>query len=1249
MTTLNKSNFFQKVQQILEKYYLIPLDGAEKKNLKDGFIERPIHGATHASRAALWALTMHNYLQNISPDFVNESMAKIARHLNIETEELLLLILITMVCHDAARKGEGQDLWEAESAQITHEVLLELGLEENHAKLFSMANKFKDSPQEYSKLLNLSGIGSQDLNAFGYIRSIINLGDNLDLPRCVGDFKAKFIFKTLKNIKGFNEDLHAKDVMELLKEIHHIIYEQGDMLFSCNVLDLKSEIQTQHEAHISFKEKVSYEHAENVLAALFEDLAKNPKIQPLLAGLNVPKVQKYTSEAAYDPFIHGTNSSILSILPKSNFEILSPLEMMGTYHAAPMTGELTQGGYRSIQPKGIGKTSFAKISAQGKNSYTLSKVLSNYTNLEVGLTNKNLEYFKQACDAGFKQSYLNINLILIYFVRARQSHDSLEQVISQDDLSLLFEKIEGSIQFYYFMQLLGTHIFPNVAELNKFRIFENSKYPKVTDEGKRMHLAAANFLTYENIVQKIMDNKINIKEIIDNPTKENLTKILNILEVPKTCTLKDTYGNVVEKDIKLPLTQFFSMEPYAFKNAYDASDENVFSQMQAKMDGSNGIHQLLTNFISGYATNEFFLSLGEDAKQHLEALQKRMQLFKDLINTPQSQFKITAIQEYFLERKFPLVLLSEAEESINLFSFGTEEYRSNSNLKFGTDIKIIATDTNFHRLEILKYLELHNINTIQVILFSDLEKIKANHKKPVSPQHNEGVPTLKWMAAQKAQEHFGESVKNNSSLFSDKSKKNPKLYSEKNISEVSNLLGDAKTYQDIQFEPCCVYRCSTPTHHSAIEILVKAGVQKSDFKSLIGYSAKDNLIVAKLIGYLSDLNLPQLYIKVLNDAVLRQVLALFFIENIKEGITEDLLNNTVVINYIDSHRHSFGKDSIQAIIALYHYDPNLLSPDTMWTILTTSSLVTLINYFEKNNLKKYFGTLINNSGIAYQLFNELDKGHMSNQMVPSILDDKNIIRAVTKYYIYLSDKRELDAAFILSGLGIEINSKISYELTKAIHQLNQHGFTDKATYLKVMSSTAIINTLSNHDFKTVFQINTVLKGDEFNTLNAELGRINQYPQLSKMLAFANNKDEWNSCSQFFDLLANLKTQQSLFKNTNKNAYDVAGALIDDINYEIDNYFSFANNNPNKIHSFSVQCNKLIEVARAVLEVNTGILGVVDSALFSLSYFYPTKNQQPKNPTYSFFKNDTSELLGGMKETLGKMEKDGSDGTNNFPK
>lgn len=721
--TLNKNNFSNKIQESFEKYYLKPMDDSVKKNLKDGYIERNIHGAMHAARATLWSLMMNNVLQEIAPDYVKTSLEKIARYLNTDIEHIQLIVLITVACHDAARKGESQDHWEVQSGDITAEILKEIGLNENQAKLFAKAVTFKDKREEYFSELKKLNIDEKDYNAFDYIRKLVNLGDNLDLMRCVNPFKSKYIFDTLKTVEGFDEAIHHDVIMKFIIAIHQFIYDQHDMRFKCDIRNTKNEIVGSLPCRLSNKEKVKYEHADNVFAVLFEEVSNNPIFQAYISDFTVPHAKKYEEAVAFDPFVHGTNSSIFSMLPKTNFQILPILTMLEDFQVAPMSGELTRGGYNIVgttlvKEENIGRTSFARMTTTGYNSYTLEKVLSGYTSLKVTSSDTSLEDFKYALSLGLRLAFANINLILIYFTRARQTHASLEEVISSDALIKLQTDINATTQFFYFIQLLGEYIHPNFNAI------------KESGLGRDVSDAGYTLLTFEYIVNKITENKLDMKAILDNPTHENLLKALTVLEFPKKCTIKSGYSGK-DKEVEFQTTQFFCLEPdyTGVKKLYENMD-NLFSYFQQNYGSGATIHEILEKFLSKRADRDFFEKLSKKAQQHIIILNDRVRLFQKLVETPQSQFTLTEDQKYFLKQSIPIIIISEAEDKILLHDNHADEYRSVLPLKLGDDITMFATDTYAHRLEIVKFLEQYHIDNVQVVLFNDLKMSKVSKKAP---------------------------------------------------------------------------------------------------------------------------------------------------------------------------------------------------------------------------------------------------------------------------------------------------------------------------------------------------------------------------------------------------------------------------------------------------------------------------------------------------------------------------------------
>jgi len=770
MINLNKDNFPHTFQAMLEKYYLQPMDGSEKTNLKDGSIERTIHGAEHASRATLWALLMNNHLQKIAPIYTSSALEKIAVHCGASVEEVLLLMLMTMGCHDAARKGEGRDVWEAQSALVVLEVLKDLGLKEEHAKLFSAAVEFKDDSRAYENQLFILGVRS--VSEFDYIRKIINLGDNLDIMRCVSHFNFKNIFDTLNKIPGFKEE-HHDGILNLIQEIHQFIHDQNDMLFSCTLKDLRANDVVTLQSSFSKTKKVKYEHAGNVFAAIFANALKNPKFAGLITCLSLPETQLYEGEPAFDLFVHGTNTSILATLPKTKFTVMSPLEMMDTYQTAPMTGELTCGGYDAVgkpmRDTSMGKTSFGIMSSKG--SYSLERIQSSYTALKVGSDKLSLDAFKKAALNGLDGAFSNINLLLIYLTQSRQTHDCLDDVIHGEELKTLKTSLDATTQFYYFMQLLGTHIHPD------FKAIESSDISNILP--KMVHT----FLTFRGVVDKIISNKIDMKAIVENPSPENLHRALLVLQFPEEHTFNS--GLKDECKIKLSTTQFFCLESTEAPGAglYKPHDpEYRFGNLAKNISGYR-INDLLVSFSQRRLSTSYFLTLGKLAKQHLEAFQERVAIFEKLVEAPQSQFTFTPMQSYFLEKKYPLILCVENEEKIQLHNFSDEEYRSKEALSFGKDIKIIATDTPSHRLEILKYLEVHGIKTVQVVLFDDLSKSKQTRERP---------STEKWLCAK-------EVSKNEHAFFRGALLKTKPAHGDENIKAVEMLLEDARLYQSIDF------------------------------------------------------------------------------------------------------------------------------------------------------------------------------------------------------------------------------------------------------------------------------------------------------------------------------------------------------------------------------------------------------------------------------------------------------------------
>lgn len=68
----------------------------------------------------------------------------------------------------------------------------------------------------------------------------------------------------------------------------------------------------------------------------------NNKINPT-KKIDLNNTVDKLSFAITNPYLHGTRSSILNILPHTEFLIMDDISMIKHYGLAPMSGELTRG------------------------------------------------------------------------------------------------------------------------------------------------------------------------------------------------------------------------------------------------------------------------------------------------------------------------------------------------------------------------------------------------------------------------------------------------------------------------------------------------------------------------------------------------------------------------------------------------------------------------------------------------------------------------------------------------------------------------------------------------------------------------------------------------------------------------------------------------------------------------------------------------------------------------------------------
>ncbi|HTM64537.1 MAG TPA: SidE phosphodiesterase domain-containing protein [Gammaproteobacteria bacterium] len=731
MFKLTKANLREKIQHIIETYYLQPFNRSKKNNLRDGYIERKLHGGMHAARAVIWSSMMHQFLSQHASQHVTKSLKAIGKYTGMYADEIILHTLFTVSCHDAAREDDNGDHNEKPNADIAKKELIQLGVDDKTAAIFAAAIEFKDQPDEFRAAILKLGITDSDTQYFNYLRLLVNLGDNIDLLRCVGKFEFKYLAESLAAIPELSLDTIKNELFDILKQVQQCISAQHDMYFKNKILDENSVIISITPDHYSDAEKVKYEHADNVFDCLYDSASHFDKLKKYIPELTVNAPQPADIKPTFDPFLHGTNSSIFAVLPKTKYKLMSPLKMAEKYHAAPLCGELLGGGYDSVGRRDIKKGNYGNIAfgrlSSGVNSlsdesnhYTLNKILQNYS---TPVSNDNsINRFREQCNDGTRKSFSNINLINIYLARARQNHP-INMIITPDEIANLNAKLHIVTQFLYFIQLLGTHIFPD------FALIESLGFnPK--------HVGAAVYATLDinHILRYIAKHKINCKEILENPSKENLETALGILALPYTkITITTGCFRAHKSVIELPVSQLFCLHEstlnYYVDKKGDSPDYFYYKMMQGRSE-SYSINSLLEGFVSTSYSTQFVKDTVQFAQKAVPALEQRIKTLRSLINAPQDDFEIPKNTKYFTHDPFPIILIVEDQSKVYIFNHTFNEFRSRHSLKLGRDITMIATDTDEHRAQVINYLKDHQIINVDVVLFTDLELAKKTHIRP---------------------------------------------------------------------------------------------------------------------------------------------------------------------------------------------------------------------------------------------------------------------------------------------------------------------------------------------------------------------------------------------------------------------------------------------------------------------------------------------------------------------------------------
>lgn len=194
-----------------------PLTELTAANQKYLFRIRATHGLLHVFSA----MELINKIEEVYLKYVDgysAALDEIAGMFSISQDGLLDLVRIAVLFHDSARKGDGMDLWDPQSADNCSNYLAQMRLRADLIELIADTIRYKDEPAEFLRK-------HQKIHLkVDFLRQLVNMADTLEVIRTRDVFDPHY----LPIAHLVNEKIMVQQIIPKLVVPHRqLIIEQG--------------------------------------------------------------------------------------------------------------------------------------------------------------------------------------------------------------------------------------------------------------------------------------------------------------------------------------------------------------------------------------------------------------------------------------------------------------------------------------------------------------------------------------------------------------------------------------------------------------------------------------------------------------------------------------------------------------------------------------------------------------------------------------------------------------------------------------------------------------------------------------------------------------------------------------------------------------------------------------------------------------------------------------------------------------
>jgi hypothetical protein len=409
-----------------------------------------------------------------------------------------------------------------------------------------------------------------------------------------------------------------------------------------------------------------------------------------------------------NPYIHGTVSEVLDVLKETNFELMEPIAMIEQYGVAPVTGELTGGGFDKVSSRC--NPCFGRIFGKDCNSYDLKRVLK-YTETDEEVNNK-AQLERSVCNST-RYGCCNINIILILMVRCQELGINIHGIITDKFIrdARLTRNTFATLLFFgkWLVPVTKTDL---IAESSSYS--DDNPYRDLYD-AIYTHFNLSDLCSKIAAIPDCPDFYTVYQDYKDDPERlpENIRTILtDIYTLPRTSVIKSGIG-CTDKEVTLDIINPFTFSPIPYTCDYSALAPDYTSYRLSQNLSGYAINDLLEKYCQHQISLSFWTTFHD-------LLDKFFTDFLHRINLLEAMRNRTHIPKVTLNMPhFPLIMVCEDSTLMKSISC---EYRAIRPLKLGSDIRYLATDTETNKAHLVKYCEDYNL-ACQVVLFDELTTI----------------------------------------------------------------------------------------------------------------------------------------------------------------------------------------------------------------------------------------------------------------------------------------------------------------------------------------------------------------------------------------------------------------------------------------------------------------------------------------------------------------------------------------------